>query len=540
MSSCAPGFENATEQREPVDLKVHGEIPSWLSGILYRTGPGTTRIPRTADPSKVVDIHHWFDGLAMHHRFEIHSETQRVSYRSRKGAEDVERYIADTGEFPGYSFGQQRDPCQSLFRKFFSVWDAASGALGPSGRNVNVTLTPDMPGWNAVTKGLPILSPSAAKSPMTPRYLVAKTDSDRLQLLDPETLDPLAQVTYSQLDSRLDGVLAAAHACRDAVSGDFYNFVCKFAGRFPTYKVFCIRGHDGGVDILAEIKDAPPAYIHSFAITERFIVLCVWQAYYKHYGMSILLNKNLAQSITTDWDPTADTLIYVIDRMNGGVIAIYKTQPFFCFHHLNAFDDPATGDVVIDMSVYPNNTIIELTKYASLRDLGALTTPFTYARARRFRLPAPLSSPPQSGTRDAVVEYTFPIERNIELPVVAPRVRNRPYRFAYGIHKVHIPGRHTLSDALIKLDMAAGAAGGEGTKVWEVPDGTPSEPIFVPRPGAAPGEEGEDDGVLLTVVLDERAVQSRLVILDARKMREVARAEMDTVFPIGFHGVFCG
>jgi len=87
-STCVAGFENATEQREPVNLKVYGEISPWLSGVLYRTGPGTTRIPRTTDLFKFVDI---LDGLAMHHRFEIFLGEQRVSYRSRKGAEDMSR-----------------------------------------------------------------------------------------------------------------------------------------------------------------------------------------------------------------------------------------------------------------------------------------------------------------------------------------------------------------------------------------------------------------------------------------------------------------
>ena len=63
---------------------------------------------------------------------------------------------------------------------------------------------------------------------------------------------------------------------------------------------------------------------------------------------------------------------------------------------------------------------------------------------------------------------------------------------------------------------------------------TPGEPVFVARPG---GIE-EDDGVLLTVVLDGEARRSMLVVLDARDMAELARAEMKTHFPYGFHGSF--
>ena len=73
-----------------------------------------------------------------------------------------------------------------------------------------------------------------------------------------------------------------------------------------------------------------------------------------------------------------------------------------------------------------------------------------------------------------------------------------------------------------------------GHKFWKAPGYTPSEPIFVPRPDG----QSEDDGVVLSVVLDGERGRSMLVILDATDMKEVARAEMETVYPIGFHGVF--
>jgi torulene dioxygenase len=287
-SSCAAGFEHVPEQRTPVDLQIHGVIPPWLSGVLYRTGPGTTRIPTTADPSKVVEIQHWFDGLALHHRFEIFPGGERVSYRSHNGSDDLERQIAEAGRYPTLSFGQRKDPCQAIFRNFSAAFQAMRamgvGSPSPSGVNVSVTLTPDMPGLGAEISGLS--TPSGA------RYIVAKSDANALQIIDPETLEPLLATTYEQLDPRLDGPLSAAHSCRDQETGDFYNYSCKFGARFPTYKIFRIGGKDGKVDVLAEIKDAPPSYVHSFAMTKRFVVLCVWQAHMKrcvHVFLFLLL-----------------------------------------------------------------------------------------------------------------------------------------------------------------------------------------------------------------------------------------------------------
>ena len=64
----------------------------------------------------------------------------------------------------------------------------------------------------------------------------------------------------------------------------------------------------------------------------------------------------------------------------------------------------------------------------------------------------------------------------------------------------------------------------------------PSEPIFVSRPGA----ECEDDGVLLTVALDEATRVSSLVVIDAKEMVEIGRARLPIVMGFGFHGIWGG
>ena len=72
--------------------------------------------------------------------------------------------------------------------------------------------------------------------------------------------------------------------------GDFFNFVTEL-GMKTTYKVFKIRGDDGKVDVLATIaeQDAPPSYIHALTMTDRFVVLCVWQAHIKQSVGGVLL-----------------------------------------------------------------------------------------------------------------------------------------------------------------------------------------------------------------------------------------------------------
>jgi beta,beta-carotene 9',10'-dioxygenase len=56
--------------------------------------------------------------------------------------------------------------------------------------------------------------------------------------------------------------------------------------------------------------------------------------------------------------------------------------------------------------------------------------------------------------------------------------------------------------------------------------------VFVARPGGSP----EDEGVLLSVVLDAGQARSFLLVLDAASLSEVARATVPHHIPFGFHG----
>jgi torulene dioxygenase len=184
------------------------------------------------------------------------------------------------------------------------------------------------------------------------------------------------------------------------------------------------------------------------------------------------------------------------------------------------------------MSIYEDNSVIYHLYLDKLRNLNA-DNHMQMGRARRFRLPSPSSQSTTRNAQDAIVEFTSPQLQSIELPVIAPAVYHKPYRYAYGINNRDPKVHHTFADGIIKLDMSSSPT---EAKVWSEPNRTPSEPIFVPSPD---GKE-EDDGILLSVVLDAQAMRSSMVIIDAKEMKEIGRAEMAGVFPIGFHGVWNG
>ena len=118
----------------------------------------------------------------------------------------------------------------------------------------------------------------------------------------------------------------------------------------------------------------------------------------------------------------------------------------------------------------------------------------------------------------------------IELPHIDyGGFRSSPeYRYVYGcgINSDHEEGFY---NQLVKINMQTG----EGTN-WFIADNYPGEPVFIPHPDRT----SEDDGVLLSVVLNADQKHSYLLILDAKTMDEIARAELPHSVLFGYHGSF--
>jgi beta,beta-carotene 9',10'-dioxygenase len=73
-------------------------------------------------------------------------------------------------------------------------------------------------------------------------------------------------------------------------------------------------------------------------------------------------------------------------------------------------------------------------------------------------------------------------------------------------------------------------------RTWRQEGTHPGEPVFV----AAPDARDEDDGVILSVVLDATEERSVLLVLDATSFEELGRAQAPHHIPFGFHGQYFG
>jgi carotenoid cleavage dioxygenase-like enzyme len=204
----------------------------------------------------------------------------------------------------------------------------------------------------------------------------------------------------------------------------------------------------------------------------------------------------------------------VVDRQSGKLRGTYEADPFFCFHHINAFE--RDGEVVLDLCAYDDAEIIQALYLDRARDPEAV---FPKAEPRRYVLDLE-----RGAVRSRVLA-----DMMLELPRIDyARHNGQPYRYVYG-NSVREAGAPGFLDRIAKLDVESGA-----TTVWHEDGCYAGEPVFVREPDGT----DEDAGVLLTVVLDGRSGTSFLLVLDARDLAEVGRAHVPQHVPLGFHGSY--
>jgi len=319
--------------------------------------------PETPSPSPrqlPLPLSHWFDGLATVHRFTISPPSSgtaaaKITHTSRLTSSGILTRVRRTGSLSGFTFGQKHDPCESLYAKFKSCFFGPNSGFATADKNdeeetrscmnVGVTISTDFPGIDAGGK-----------------VVVAKTDATVMQLLNGSTLKPEKYLLQKNLHPDLRGPLSAAHARTDPLTGDLYNYNLDMHLRSSNYRVFRTRKHTGATEILATIKDAPPAYIHSFWMSENYLVLCIWNSRFAWGGAKCFWEKNLADAIA-DWDPHAKSFFYVIDKKKKegkGVVAKFVDNvPFFVFHTIGAWEEEENGDLVLEALSYDNVDVIK-------------------------------------------------------------------------------------------------------------------------------------------------------------------------------------
>ena len=458
------GFETLTDEVRIDSLPVDGELPAWLQGSLLRTGPAQFEAGGR-------EMRHWFDGLAMLHRFGF--ADGRVSYANRY-LETEAKKAADRGELSFSEFAT--DPCRSLFKRLFSVFTPGANLTD----NANV---------NLVELG---------------ERFVAMTETPIPVQFDPETL-AAAGVAWE-----VPGELTTAHPHLDRPSGGMLNYAAKLGPR-NQYRFFVLAPDSTRPQVIASKPVREPAYMHSFGLTERWIVLAEFPFVVNPLRLATSGRPYIENY---RWKPELGTRFTLIDRNTGEATGPFITDACFGFHHVNAFEDE-TGEVVVDVCTFEDAEVVESLYLGRLREGAPVPKPVL----SRFTID------PAAGS----VERERLVPDAVDLPRINyGRCNERPYRYVWGAG-FESEEDSGFFDAIVAIDVEK-----RTSTRWHEPGCYPGEPVFVAEPGA----EAENAGVLLSVVLDAAAQTSFLLVLDASDLSELARARTPHHIPFSFHGQF--
>jgi len=332
---------------------------------------------------------------------------------------------------------------------------------------------------------------------------VAMTETPLPVQFDPDTLEA-AGVAW-----KVPGELTTAHPHLDRATGGAVNYAAKLGPR-NKYRFFIVP-KEGEAEQFASMPVDQPAYMHSFGQTERWIVLAEFPFVINPLKLATSGRPYIENY---RWKPERGTRFTLIDRKTGERRGPFETDACFGFHHVNSYED-ADGRVVADICTFTDAGIVEDLYLDRLRAGKPVAKP----QLHRFTIDA------AAGT----VDRELLVEEGFDLPRINyGRCHERPYRYAWGAGTD--PARESgFFDRIVAADVEQ-----RTTKHWAEPGCFPGEPVFV----AAPDAVGENEGVLLSVVLDANAGTSFLLVLDAADLSERGRASVPHHIPFGFHGQY--
>jgi len=177
---------------------------------------------------------------------------------------------------------------------------------------------------------------------------------------------------------------------------------------------------------------------------------------------------------------------------------------------VNAFEKDDA--IIIDLVAYKDADIV--TKTFNYKYMSNPHSKFPQSHLKRYTI----------NLEDKSVISTSLGSHVLELPQINPTKLMHEYRYLYAAS-----GPEGMAHELIKVDLQ-----GHCHHSWHSKACYVTEPIFVAKPNA----KDEDDGIILSLILDVLGKKSSLLILDAKCMKELARISVPHHIPFTVHSKF--
>ncbi len=333
-------------------------------------------------------------------------------------------------------------------------------------------------------------------------HFIALTETPLHYQFDSENLETLS----TEMD--LTGFdINSAHPIYDRLAKTTINIGIKI-GRKITYCIYQIDTACNSSKVIANYISRDLFYFHSFALTENFIILFKTPYKINRYK---LISPNFSFIESLYWDSNQETNFILVDRRDGSITEI-PSEPFLCLHNVNAFE--VNNDVIIDMVCYKEHANIYHYFYFNyLKNSDNLPPNSTIQRFEINRI------------KKSVTKINL-FELCAEFPNINKSLACRnQYRYIYSL----AIEEDKFFNQIIKYDLKL-----NNITIWQENHCYVGEPVFVANPNSA----AEDDGVVMSIVLDTVKNYSFLLILQASTLSQIAKIPLSFYIPFGLHGHF--
>ena len=277
----------------------------------------------------------------------------------------------------------------------------------------------------------------------------------------------------------------------------------------PPFLTMGVVSPEGRVVRSESIELAGPRLQHDIAFTEDFMILFDFSFSWDPAELETGSAKLQFRRDT----PTRFGL--APRRGESTEVRWFETDPCFMYHVVNAWQE---GDDLVHLigcravdplADDPGNTSTVLAPTLGMLRLESYLTRWTF----------------DLRTGSLVHEQLWDVPS--EFPRMDNRLSGRPSRYSY--HQRFAPVSTLAFDAVVGHDLLTGV-----TTPHEYPPGWfGGETVFCPRTGST----GENDGYLVTFVVEEATGRSEVYVLDAQRLEDepVCRLSVPTRVPSGYH-----
>jgi len=317
-SSFSFGFKNVDKVfPEIIELTPTKPIPDWLDITLYTLNPGRfdfdyTQQRELESVNKTYTIDHLFDALPIIQKFIIDGKnnSQKVQYMSQMLCRGVERKIHENHCISDKVSGLwSHNVNQSSFsRAVIQPLKFNKKAPKPENEIIADNITSQFP------------------SKFHKDSIVSLNSTGNIRFIN-NNLKGEKVINYVDINNTFKTSYCSPHPIRDPFNGRMINVLTEIGLTFTKFKV--IEFDEESSNIITEIN-APISPIHSFAVTENYIIIISFPFFLKRRGLSYFAGESILSSF--DYNPDGLTTFYVITKKENRHIATFSTNA--CYGYL--------------------------------------------------------------------------------------------------------------------------------------------------------------------------------------------------------------